>query len=79
MEGRDCINPAQAYTNLFIPPLFSVVKTVKEASAVCRSFLDGVVIFLFNLGHLNDNTGDVKEALKSSIFVVQKAAAPKMG
>ena len=43
--GGDCINPAQAYTTLFIPPLFSVVKTVKEASAVCRSFLDGVVIF----------------------------------
>ena len=25
---------------------FSIVETVKEASAVCRSFLDGVVIFL---------------------------------
>ena len=24
---------------------FSIVETVKEASAVCRSFLDGVVIF----------------------------------
>ena len=30
---------------LVYPPLFSVVETVKEASAVCRSFLDGVVIF----------------------------------
>ena len=28
------------------PPL-SCVKTVKEALAVCRSFLDGVVIFLY--------------------------------
>ena len=33
----------------------------------------------FELGHLNDLNGDVKEALKSSIFVVQKAAAPKTG
>ena len=24
---------------------FTIVETVKEASAVCRSFLDGVVIF----------------------------------
>ena len=31
----------------FVPlPPFLEVKTVKEASAVCRSFLDGVVIFL---------------------------------
>ena len=29
----------------FCPPPFSAVKTVKEASAVCLSFLDGVVIF----------------------------------
>ena len=29
----------------FCPPPFSAVKTVKEVSAVCRSFLDGVVIF----------------------------------
>ena len=33
----------------------------------------------FDLGHLDDLNGDVKEALKSSIFVVQKAAAPKSG
>ena len=39
----------------------------------------------FDLGHLNDLNDDVvievdvKEALKSSIFVVQKAAAPKTG
>ena len=38
-----------------------------------------------DLGHLNDLNDDVvvevdvKEALKSSIFVVQKAAAPKSG
>ena len=38
-----------------------------------------------DLGHLNDLNDDVvvevdvKEALKSSIFVVQKAAAPKTG
>ena len=38
-----------------------------------------------DLGHLNDFNDDVveevnvKEALKSSIFVVQKAAAPKSG
>ena len=49
-SGGDCINPAQAYThNLVNPLLFSVVKTVKEASAVCRSFLDGVVIFFEDL------------------------------
>ena len=29
----------------FCPP-FSAVKTVKEASAVCRSFIDGVVIIV---------------------------------
>ena len=33
----------------------------------------------FDLGHLNDLNGDIKEALSSSIFVVQKAAAPKSG
>ena len=30
---------------LLIMKSFSYVETVKEASAVCRSFLDGVVIF----------------------------------
>ena len=39
----------------------------------------------FRLGHLNDLNDDVvvevdvEEALKSSIFIVQKAAAPKSG
>ena len=39
----------------------------------------------FDLGHLNDLNDDVvievdvKEALKSSFFIVQKAAAPKSG
>ena len=34
----------------------------------------------FDLGHLNDDlNGDIKEALKSSIFVIQNAAAPKTG
>ena len=37
--------PGPSLHNLVYPPLFSVVKTVKEALAVCRSFLDGVVIF----------------------------------
>ena len=43
------------------------------------------IICLFELGHLNDLDDDVvvevdvKEALKSSFFVVQKAAAPKAG
>ena len=37
------------------------------------------IICLLELGHLNDLNGDIKEALKSSIFVVQKAAAPKSG
>ena len=48
------------------------------------------IICLFELVHLNDLLFDhkaedvveevnVKEALKSSIFVVQKAAAPKIG
>ena len=35
-----------------------------------------------DLGHLNDDVVvevDIKEALKSSIFIVQKAAAPKSG
>merc|ERR1712208_32118 len=38
-----------------------------------------VTSLTFDLGHLDDLNGDVKEALKSSIFVVQKAAAPKSG
>ena len=29
-----------------MPPPLSYMKTIKEASAVCRSFLDGVVIFI---------------------------------
>ena len=33
----------------------------------------------FDLGHISNLNGNVKEALKSSIFVVQKAAAPKTG
>ena len=39
----------------------------------------------FDLGHVNDLNDDVvvevdvEEALKSSIFIVQKAAAPKSG
>ena len=33
----------------------------------------------FDLGHLNDLNGDVEEALKLSIFVVQKASAPIFG
>ena len=37
------------------------------------------IICLFELGLPNDLNGDIKEALKSSIFVVQKAAAPKSG
>ena len=37
------------------------------------------IICLFELGHPNDLNGDVKEALKSSFFVAQKAAAPKNG
>ena len=32
---------------LSIMKSFSIVKTVREASAVCRSFLDGVVIFFY--------------------------------
>ena len=35
---------------LSIMTSFSIVETVKEASAVCRSFLDGVVIFKLWLG-----------------------------
>ena len=35
--------------------------------------------FLFELGHLNDLNGVVKGVLKSLIFVVQKATAPKTG
>ena len=34
------------------PPSLSLMKTVKEASAVCQSFLDGVVIFKLRLGAL---------------------------
>ena len=43
------------------------------------------IIFLFDLVHLNDlfcdivEEVDVKRVLKSSIFVVQKATAPKTG
>ena len=32
---------------LLIMKSFSIVETVNEVSAVCRSFLDGVVIFSF--------------------------------
>ena len=39
-------------THCPIPTLICFVKTVKEASAICRSFLDGVVIF-HNSGHLD--------------------------
>ena len=40
-------NPAcRSELKLLIMKSFSIVETVKEASAVCRSFLDGVVIFL---------------------------------
>ena len=35
---------------IWIPHSLSCVKTVKEASALCRSFLDGVVIFIYFLG-----------------------------
>ena len=42
-------NPAcRSELKLLIIKSFSFVETVKEASAVCRSFLDGVVIFLFS-------------------------------
>ena len=34
---------------LLIMKSFSYVETVKEASAVCRSFLDGVVIFFHQI------------------------------
>ena len=38
-----------------------------------------VTSLTFDLGHISNLNGNVKEALKSSIFVVQKAAAPKTG
>ncbi len=41
-------NPAgMSELKLLIMKSFLIVETVKEASAVCRSFLDGVVIFSF--------------------------------
>ena len=36
----------------FLPPTPLSIKTVKEASAVCRSFLDGVIIFIVKLQSL---------------------------
>ena len=73
-SGGDCINPAQAYThNLVNPLLFSVVKTVKEASAVCRSFLDGVVIFEFQI---NRSPGQAKAHF---YFVVDIIHNPWLG
>ena len=40
---------------LSIMTSFSIVETVKEASAVCRSFLDGVVIFLTMSGTIRSS------------------------
>jgi len=37
------------------------------------------IIFLFELGHLNDHNGDIKGVLNSLIFVVEKATTPKNG
>ena len=42
-------------------------------------FIQSNLIVVPSVDHLNDLNGDVKEALKSSIFVVQKAATPKNG
>ena len=49
------------------PPLPHIhVKTVKEASAVCRSFLDGVVIFNNSLSHFTK-----KKVKKKSLKVIR--------
>ena len=42
-----------------VPPTLG--RTVKEASAICRSFLDGVVIFNY-LNFYKKNDDSVKEA-----------------
>ena len=44
---------------LLIMKSFSFVETVKEASAVCRSFLDGVVIFLRNVHYSRYSKRDI--------------------
>ena len=41
-----------------LPPSLLYVKTVKEALAVCRSFLDGVVIFFVIFGGPTDRQTD---------------------
>ena len=62
---------------------------VHNCDAACHHFRPGppqwhhcgrrVTSLTFDLGHLSNLSGNVKEDLKSSIFVVQKAAAPKTG
>ena len=64
---------------MFTPPLFSVVKTVKEASAVCMSFLDGVVIFLMVsrsllFAHINGTSSKVENIV---VCVVEKKLDPR--
>ena len=59
-------------TLFFVPSPFSFMKTIKEASAVCRSFLDGVVIFLMVsrsllFAHINGTSSKV-ENLNSTQF-----------
>ena len=39
-------------------PSLSDIRTVKEASAVCRSFLDGVVIFVFRMALITPVLGN---------------------
>ena len=71
------VQKLQNFTNLYktlrnnkvcSPNLTYDVKTVKEASAVCRSFLDGVVIFLMT-SHLNSHrTTDIKPEMLSGVL-----------
>ena len=66
-------------------PLFSVVETFKEASAVRRSFLDGVVILFSSLVVVNESLSDTPQrpllllVLLLSIFVFVVVHVMDMG
>ena len=81
--------PALCILNVGTVPMFSPSELVHRYGLHYLSFWAGppqwpqwrrrVTSLSFDLGHISNLNGTVKEALKSSIFVVQKADAPKTG